>query len=54
MQATLAVPMVALATIAARHSPPPLSAVATRRVAFGVLVAIGRSLMLCALQQLSG
>lgn len=53
MQAALAVPVVALATIAARHYPPPLSAVATRRVAFGVLVVVGCSLILSSLHQLS-
>jgi uncharacterized membrane protein YfcA len=53
MQATLGVPVVALATIAARHYPPPLSAVATRRVAFGVLVVIGCCLILSSLHQLS-
>lgn len=46
MQAALAVPVVALTTIAARRFPPPLSAVATRRIAFGVLVVIGGYLML--------
>jgi uncharacterized membrane protein YfcA len=46
LQAALAVPVVAVATIAARRFPPPLSGVATRRVAFGVLVVIGGYLML--------
>lgn len=45
-QAALAVPVVAVTTIAARRFPPPLSAVATRRIAFGVLVVIGAYLML--------
>jgi uncharacterized membrane protein YfcA len=40
-QAVLAVPVVALATVAARRYPPPLSGVTTRRIAFGVLVLIG-------------
>ncbi|MDF3837222.1 sulfite exporter TauE/SafE family protein [Cupriavidus basilensis] len=53
-QAALAVPVVALATVAARRFPPPISAVATRRVAFGVLVAIGGYLMLPALLRLAG
>lgn len=46
VQAALAVPVVALATIAARRHPPPLSGVTTRRVAFGVLLMIGCYLML--------
>ncbi|MCP3019914.1 sulfite exporter TauE/SafE family protein [Cupriavidus basilensis] len=46
MQAALAVPVVALTTMAARRFPPPLSAVATRRIAFGVLVVMGGYLML--------
>ncbi len=45
LQAALAVPVVALTTIAARRFPPPLSPVTTRRIAFGVLVMIGGSLM---------
>lgn len=44
LQAALAVPVVALATAAARRFPPPLSAGATRRLAFGVLVLIGGGL----------
>ncbi|WP_416053300.1 sulfite exporter TauE/SafE family protein [Cupriavidus basilensis] len=46
IQAALAVPVVALTTMAARRFPPPLSAVATQRIAFGVLVMIGGYLML--------
>ncbi|AJG24285.1 sulfite exporter TauE/SafE family protein [Cupriavidus basilensis] len=52
IQAALAVPVVALTTMAARRFPPPLSAAATRRIAFGVLVAIGGYLMLPGLVEL--
>jgi uncharacterized membrane protein YfcA len=48
VQSALAVPIVALATIAARRYPPPISGVATRRIAFGVLVGIGCYLMVSA------
>ncbi|AXK37945.1 sulfite exporter TauE/SafE family protein [Crenobacter cavernae] len=54
MQSALAVPVVALATIAARRYPPPLSATTTRRVAFIVLMLIGCHLMFPALLQLIG
>lgn len=42
----IAAPIVMMTTFAARRYPPPLSAIATRRVAFGVLVAIGGYLIL--------
>jgi uncharacterized protein len=54
IQAALAAPVVMLMTIAARHYPPPLSSLATRRLAFGVLMAIGISLVLCAVKELVG
>lgn len=53
MQAALAVPVVMLATMAARRYPPPLSATATRRIAFGVLMAIGGHLVLQALPSMA-
>lgn len=51
-QAAFAVPVVALMTMVARQYPPPLSGVMTRRIAYAILVAIGASLILHALQQL--
>lgn len=45
MSAALAVPVVALATIAGRRWPPPLGAAAMRRLASGVLMAIGVALV---------
>lgn len=53
IEAMLAAPVVMLMTIAARNYPPPLSSIATRRLAFGVLMAIGASLVLCAIRALS-
>jgi uncharacterized membrane protein YfcA len=50
IQTAFAVPAVALATIAARRYPPPISGVATRRIAFGVLVIIGCYLMVSAVR----
>lgn len=50
IEAAIAAPVVMLMTMAARHYPPPLSSIATRRLAFGVLMAIGASLVLCALK----
>jgi uncharacterized protein len=52
LEAALAAPVVMLMTLAARRYPPPLSSTATRRLAFGVLMGIGGSLMLCALKAL--
>ena len=52
MQAAFAVPVVALMTMVARQYPPPLSGVTTRRIAYAILVVIGASLILQALQQL--
>lgn len=52
LQAAIAVPVVSLATLAARHRPPPLSGVATRRVAFSVLMIIGGQLVLSAVWHL--
>ncbi|SDC87144.1 sulfite exporter TauE/SafE family protein [Paraburkholderia lycopersici] len=52
IEAALAAPVVMLATLAARHYPPPLSCMATRRFAFGVLMAIGAALVLCSLRAL--
>lgn len=52
MLAALAAPVVMLMTVAARHYPPPLSPVATRRLAFGVLMAIGGGLISTALLQI--
>ncbi|MFD1559703.1 TSUP family transporter [Paraburkholderia silviterrae] len=54
IEAALAAPVVMLMTIAARNYPPPLSSIATRRLAFGVLMAIGASLVLCSLRGLIG
>ncbi|MDR3099868.1 MAG: sulfite exporter TauE/SafE family protein [Paraburkholderia sp.] len=54
IEAALAAPVVMLMTIAARHYPPPLSSTATRRLAFGVLMVIGASLVLCALRAMIG
>ncbi|WP_179400846.1 sulfite exporter TauE/SafE family protein [Burkholderia guangdongensis] len=45
-------PVVVLMTVAARHFPPPLSAIATRRLAFGVLMGIGVYLMSAAVLHL--
>ncbi|WP_028221840.1 sulfite exporter TauE/SafE family protein [Paraburkholderia oxyphila] len=53
VQAMLAAPVVMLMTLAARRYPPPLSSIATRRLAFGVLMAIGASLVLCAVRALT-
>jgi hypothetical protein len=39
-------------TLVARQYPPPLSSVLTRRIAYAILVVIGGSLILHALQQL--
>ncbi|MCO8574783.1 TSUP family transporter [Burkholderia multivorans] len=50
--AALATPVVMLTTVAARRYPPPLSPVATRRLAFGVLVAIGCGLIATSLPPL--
>lgn len=50
--AAIAAPVVMMTTFAARRYPPPLSAIATRRLAFGVLVAIGGYLILYAIQSL--
>lgn len=52
MLSALSAPVVMLMTIAARHYPPPLSPVATRRLAFGVLMAIGGWLISAALLQI--
>ncbi|CAB3738127.1 TSUP family transporter [Paraburkholderia rhynchosiae] len=52
MQAAFALPVVALMTIVARHYPPPLSGVVTRRIAYAILVVIGGSLILHALAHL--
>lgn len=52
LQAALAIPVVALATLAARRWPPPLTSQATRRIAFTVLMAIGAQLMLPSLLQI--
>nr|WP_311526889.1 sulfite exporter TauE/SafE family protein [uncultured Ralstonia sp.] len=49
LQAALTLPVVALTTAAARRFPPPLSATATRRLAFAVLVLIGGGLLAPAL-----
>ena len=54
IEAAIATPVVMLMTIAARHYPPPLSSISTRRLAFGVLMAIGASLVLCAIRALIG
>jgi len=45
VQAAIAVPVVVLATLLGRRFPPPFSATTTRRIAFGVLMGIGASLM---------
>ncbi|TCP10569.1 putative membrane protein YfcA [Crenobacter luteus] len=45
-QSALAVPAVALATVAGRRWPPPFSAPTTRRLAFATLILIGCHLML--------
>ncbi|KWF64638.1 sulfite exporter TauE/SafE family protein [Burkholderia pseudomultivorans] len=50
--AAMATPVVMLMTVAARHYPPPLSPVATRRLAFGVLMAIGGGLIATSLPPL--
>lgn len=42
----LCIPVVALATLAGRHYPPPFSAHTMRRIAFAVLVLVGLGLML--------
>lgn len=42
----VAIPLVAVATMVGRRYPPPLSPTAMRRIAFGVLVAIGVSLVI--------
>jgi uncharacterized protein len=52
IQALLAAPVVMLMTVIGRRYPPPLSAVATRRVAFCVLIAIGAYLVATALMRL--
>ncbi|WP_069267248.1 sulfite exporter TauE/SafE family protein [Paraburkholderia nodosa] len=52
IEAALAAPVVMLMTLAARHYPPPLSSLAMRRLAFGVLMIIGASLVLCAMKEL--
>ncbi|ACC75252.1 sulfite exporter TauE/SafE family protein [Paraburkholderia phymatum] len=52
LQAAIALPIVCLSTLAARHRPPPLSGVATRRIAFGVLVIIGGQLVLSSVWRL--
>ncbi|WP_206952512.1 sulfite exporter TauE/SafE family protein [Trinickia acidisoli] len=52
LEAALAAPVVMLMTVAARHFPPPLSSHAMRRLAFGVLVAIGSYLIVCAVKML--
>ncbi|CAB3800059.1 putative sulfite/organosulfonate exporter TauE [Paraburkholderia caffeinitolerans] len=54
IQAALAAPVVMLMTLAARHYPPPLSSVAMRRLAFGVLMVIGVSLILTAVKEMVG
>ncbi len=41
-----------LTTVAGRHYPPPLSPVALRRLAFGVLMAIGVGLIATSLPPL--
>lgn len=53
MQAAFSIPVVALMTIVARHYPPPLSSVNTRRIAYGILVIIGGSLIVQAVPHLS-
>ncbi|MBL3940445.1 hypothetical protein FH720_24830, partial [Bacteroides thetaiotaomicron] len=50
--AAFATPVVMLTTIAGRHYPPPLSPVALRRLAFGVLMAIGVGLIATSLPPL--
>jgi uncharacterized membrane protein YfcA len=52
IEAALAAPVVMLMTLAARHYPPPLSSLTMRRLAFGVLMIIGASLVLCAVKEL--
>ncbi|WP_028213985.1 sulfite exporter TauE/SafE family protein [Paraburkholderia mimosarum] len=52
VEAALAAPVAMLMTLAARHYPPPVSSVTMRRLAFGVLVIIGASLVLCAVKEL--
>ncbi|WER48075.1 sulfite exporter TauE/SafE family protein [Cupriavidus sp. WKF15] len=49
LQAAIGVPVVVLATLLGRRFPPPFSATTTRRIAFGVLMGIGASLMVPAL-----
>jgi len=49
VQAAIAVPVVVIATLLGRRFPPPFSPATTRRVAFGVLIGIGASLMLPAI-----
>lgn len=49
VQAAIAVPVVVIATLLGRRFPPPFSPTTTRRVAFGVLIGIGASLMLPAI-----
>lgn len=45
VQAAIAVPVVVIATLVGRRYPPPFAATTTRRVAFGVLMGIGASLL---------
>jgi len=45
LQAAVAVPVVVLATLIGRRYPPPFGATTTRRIAFGVLMGIGASLL---------
>jgi uncharacterized membrane protein YfcA len=53
LQSALALPVVALATVAGRRYPPPLSPNTLRRVAFLVLIGIGTYLFLSALPGLA-
>ncbi|PLX73301.1 MAG: hypothetical protein C0607_13880 [Azoarcus sp.] len=51
--AAIAALLVALATAAGRHYPPPLAQVTMRRIAFGILILIGAGLVVSALSELA-
>lgn len=51
MLAAMAALLVALATAAGRHYPPPFAQVTMRRIAFGILILIGAGLMASALSE---
>lgn len=51
MLASMAALLVALATAAGRHYPPPLPPLTMRRIAFGILIVIGAGLMVSAVSE---